>query len=500
MVRVGRRPPGLHGLAVELGDPAAAHHRLGRLGALALALKVAAHRLGLRARGAQATPRLGRLGLELGDALVGGSGGLLVAAGQRGGPLLVAASHTDGGLVKVASSASRYNPVYYWTVGTPASLADGAGALYVMRIVSALLCAALIAVGAWALSLWARTRWPWVALILTMTPVVIFSTTVVASNGVEMAAALSVWCALLGLAATTPPTAMSKLVWACLPGALVLVTVRSLGPLWLALMVGTVIIVAGRAKLLEVLRQARRAVISVVVLVSAATLAGVGWSILNGTNAPEGDLGLPDPVGHTLAQVPLWAFQSVAAFPTRSNESPTFVYAAALAVFITLLAAGLTVASTRVRIGMIVAVVASLGIPALITVQTYSASGSVWQGRYTLPYAFGVALLAGLALEQRDFHPRLLSPIVLLCGAGFGAAQLVAVVELLDREKSRAVSHLDPNWIEPSGIVVALIVLAAMGCWAMAAVQALGPGTGSRAATADGVHHVPEGDMAGGRT
>ena len=42
--------------------------------------------------------RLGRLGLELGDALVGRARGLLVAAGERGGLLLVAA-HELGGVL-----------------------------------------------------------------------------------------------------------------------------------------------------------------------------------------------------------------------------------------------------------------------------------------------------------------------------------------------------------------------------------------------------------------
>src|SRR3712207_2367380 len=45
----------------------------------------------------------------------------------------------DGDEVTVASAAARYNPLFYWVVGTPARPFDGVTALYVMRLTASLL-------------------------------------------------------------------------------------------------------------------------------------------------------------------------------------------------------------------------------------------------------------------------------------------------------------------------------------------------------------------------
>ena len=87
------------------------------------------------------------------------------------------------GLVWVSSSAARYNPVVYFLMGSGALPFEGTAALYAMRAVSALLSAMLIALAAVAVRRWARTPWPAVALVLTATPTMVYSTTVAAPNG-----------------------------------------------------------------------------------------------------------------------------------------------------------------------------------------------------------------------------------------------------------------------------------------------------------------------------
>ena len=109
------------------------------------------------------------------------------------------AGHGD---VRVATAAGNYNPAFYWVVGTVARPFDGAHALYAMRIASALLCAAFVALAGWVTAQWARTAWPLFAVAVAMTPVVFFSLSVTAPNGLEMAAALSLWMALLGIVRT----------------------------------------------------------------------------------------------------------------------------------------------------------------------------------------------------------------------------------------------------------------------------------------------------------
>ena len=115
------------------------------------------------------------------------------------------ASATGDGMVVVASGAGRYNPLFYAVVGTAALPFDGYAALYVMRIATALCCAAL-----------RRGSRRWSLLDLGAEPVAVprprrglhpgalYSTAIVAPNGVEMMAALALWMSLIGLLRALP--------------------------------------------------------------------------------------------------------------------------------------------------------------------------------------------------------------------------------------------------------------------------------------------------------
>ena len=74
------------------------------------------------------------------------------------------------GTTRVASGAGRYHPLFYAVIGTAAKPFDGATALYMMRIATALLAAAFVWVAVRAASTWARTRWPYVGIVVACTP------------------------------------------------------------------------------------------------------------------------------------------------------------------------------------------------------------------------------------------------------------------------------------------------------------------------------------------
>ena len=80
----------------------------------------------------------------------------------------------------MADAAATYNPGFYLLVGTVTKPFHGAAALEATRVVTALVCALLAAAAGWVLALWARTRWPVVALVTALTPVLVFSASVAA--------------------------------------------------------------------------------------------------------------------------------------------------------------------------------------------------------------------------------------------------------------------------------------------------------------------------------
>ena len=139
-----------------------------------------------------------------------------------------------------ASPAARYNPAFYALIGTVAKPFHGYPAVFAMRAVAMVLCAALCGFAVAITRRFAATRWPMVAVLVTATPMVTYSTTLAAPNGVELSSALLLWSVLLALARPEVATAQGrKLILIGAVSAATLATVRGVGPLWLALIVVT---------------------------------------------------------------------------------------------------------------------------------------------------------------------------------------------------------------------------------------------------------------------
>ena len=179
------------------------------------------------------------------------------------------------GKVLVGSGAAAYNPAFYWVVGLAGLPFDGYASLYAMRFATALVCALFVALAGWTTALWARTWWPVAGIVVTMTPVMGFSISILSPNGVEMCAALVLWSALLGL--TTHQVSeqhRNTLLGVAGGAATTLTTLRSIGPLWVVLVLGTVILLLGLRQVISLVRRASRVTSAAVVVVSAAHSRG----------------------------------------------------------------------------------------------------------------------------------------------------------------------------------------------------------------------------------
>ncbi len=376
------------------------------------------------------------------------------------------------GMVSVASGAGRYNPAYYAVVGAAALPFDGYTALYVMRLATIVMSAGLFAAAAWSLLRWSRGRLPVLGLLVATTPVLIYSTAIVAGNGVEMMAALALWTGGWGLLRDNPHRRGHLAV--ATVGACVLLTVRSLGPLWVLLIVLALLVAAGPrrqvAARLRDLARWRPALIATGVT-AAAGIASCAWilamrSLTVGEVTPS-DTDLGARINAATHALHLWALQSVAAFPTRSEPAPSLVYATVLVAFLALVVGAALRARGRLVAVAAVVALATLLIPFVISVATYATFGIAWQGRYTLPLSVGIPLLLALALERR-LTARVGGLAVVAALLLLGVAHTVSVAHVTAGE--RAVSPLagTGHWLMPP--VWAVSVLAATGvvlmCWA----------------------------------
>ena len=366
---------------------------------------------------------------------------------------------TDDGLVLVATAAAQYNPVFYFLSGTAARVLDGTGALYIMRAAGALGSAVLIALAAVALRRWARTRWPAVAFLLTAAPTMLYTTSVAAPNGVEVSAAMLVWCALLGLVASDKDR--SWFVVMATVGAVPLVTVRSVGPLWLLLTVAAIVPLLGGRRLRDLLRS--RAALACIGVVGTVTVGAAAWSLAASTNIP------PAPEPESLNQLSvwsalpnetvLWVLQNVGAFPSRDNAAPPIVYAMVLGAWLALTVVALRAARRRERLTLAAVVLVSALVPIAATVATYDTFGTSWQGRYGYPFTMGFLLICGLVLDRA----RADAPRWLVWGAAalITTAQAIGQLGVLADEKVRSPLSGTDAWLTPSPLLVVGLQVAA---------------------------------------
>ncbi len=370
-----------------------------------------------------------------------------------------AIAEVGDGRVQVGSAAARYNPAYYWLMGTAARPWHGSEALYAMRALGAIVSGLLLAVAITVTRRWAGTIWPGAALLVVLTPTATYTTSVAAPNGVELGGAILLWSCLLGLIrAPLPPRRSALLVAGAAVGAIPLLTVRSMGPLWFGLILGTWLLLSGAHGRRAIASAPRPQLIGAALVTACALAAGVAWTLAAGTNDP----GI-EPVAHTASpwpyipgQVALWPFQVVSAVPLRNDPSPMLVYALGLSVFLLLAGAGWKFAHARVRVAMAVTVVLSVVVPVILTVVAFATYGTAWQGRYGWPYTSGLLLMAGLSLElnKRSSTVRVRRVATGAVAATMGTATLIAQLAVLRRELLDGPLAQDPAWITPSSLLV----------------------------------------------
>ena len=371
----------------------------------------------------------------------------------------------SGGSVLVASSASAYHPAYYWVVGSVARPFHGATALYVMRVTSAGLCLLFLGLAAWALMrgsglVGPSSGWRGVGLAVAVTPVFAFSTMVVAPNGLEMAAAAALWCALLAAPSAADPRTARRLVLLAALAAVVISTLRMLGPLFVLLTVLLVAIFHGRSTL-DLVRRTWRPLTLASLAVAVSVGLSAAWILRTGLAQASEDTTLD--TTWPPSSLILWPLQTIAAFPFRNSPGPLLVYPVVGILVATLLALALKQSRGPQRWGLVLGVVVALALPVVMTAVTRDAQGVIWQGRYGLPVAIGFVLMAGAVLARHRGPPSWF--VVVLTGAMLALATAACLVKIVHSELGHPASAGDgawwpaPTWLLVVGAVVAYTAL-----------------------------------------
>ena len=337
----------------------------------------------------------------------------------------------------------------------------GAAALYAMRLAAAAMCLAMFLLALAVTRVWARTRWPYVALVAACTPVVMFSTAVAAPNGLEIMAGVTTASALVALALR--PNDIPSWVVAGRHGGrrrTPHVAVARAG--WLLLLVLVVLLATPdrRALLRAVARRKDTRIATAVLAVVSAASTGVDPARppLAGSSGSPARLGPSDGLTVGLQSMPGWVLQNIAVFPYRNQLAPLVVYAAALLLVGGLLVAAARVAELRQRLTLELVLLSILAIPLMLTTLTFASQQEVvWQGRYGLPFVLVLLVLAGAALDRWSVRP---APSRRLLAAAVALNVLVQVpgpLKVLIDERATSPGVANGDWLMPSPVLAGVV-------------------------------------------
>jgi len=380
----------------------------------------------------------------------------------------------------------HYPPLYYLLVGLPSLISAGPGAVYGMRVLSALWAALLLGLALAIAARWSTNPLLLPALLVAVTPMTLFLAGVVNASGLEIAAATAAWTGTVVLVSEHAEHPPRGLVAATAISTMALVLVRGLSPLWAALiaLAAAAVFPAGVRRLLR-----RPAIRRWLIALGAVGGLAVAWIVAVGGLRVLPD-GQPVPRHASDARILLLALgrmglylrEAVGVFGWLDTPSPLLVYLAfgllAAVVVLGALLLGRTPGLLALGGFLLVCVL----LPAGIIASQARVDGLVWQGRDGLPLWVGLPLLAaGTLVRPNGGPPRLANtrlPIVvvtLASGAQFAAwfwalrRNVVGLGGSLD-VLARPADHWTPPVSVPSLLLLAVLAavlyaVLALGCW-----------------------------------
>ena len=387
---------------------------------------------------------------------------------------------------------ARYVPAYYLAVGSVSLITAGsAHQIYLMRLISAMLSAALIASAALTLLESAPGPWALTGLAVAVTPMTLFLAASINPNGLEIAAAIGVWVHGATIATGHISRGGDRVLTRLGIASIALALSRPTSLLWLGVIGVLLMFCAGRRTIIDLLHQ--RAAQLWTAALSVAIVLAFGWSVWAGAfNVSQTFVG--SPVNPTTAQFARTTIgqgyelvrQMVGVFGWLDTPAPALTLLVWLFAVGALVGVAILVARPFLRtLGATVVLVVI--VPVLIQGSYVHSLGFQWQGRYSLPLAVGVPILAGLGIEHARHHLPGDWRLALTIVTGLALAQFLGFAQALRRYTVGANGTIwfpwSSHWHPPVPTIVLLAGFAGLLCAASLLMLRVGGGPGARGAT-----------------
>lgn len=349
----------------------------------------------------------------------------------------------DAGLVGIASSAAQYLPLYHATVGWPSLLLEGATGQYGMRVISIVLCDLVLILAA-AIAL---RRSPWIAsaVLVCLTPTVLYATVIVAPNGLSMVAGLLMWVAWMSIDPHRAAPRNRRLLYVGAAAAILCCLTHDASPIWVLVTIVAVAVTTPTAAWRTV---GRHAVVKSLAGIFGAMLVALVWNLATGVHSTEGELHKPTS-GPPLIEVGMlpvrWLFQSIFGAPRPGGMTSGIVYGLAFLMIFLVCAGGFVRARRVVRRAMVGIALVLVVLPSVLTWLTYDDLGFAWQGRYAIPLGVGITLLAASTLHGTPF-----GRLHLLGMAALAVVAAGSLISAVSNVLSENAELLVPTWMPPT--------------------------------------------------
>lgn len=411
----------------------------------------------------------------------------------------------DTTLVRTNDYVAAYPPLPYLIFGWPTLWFKPSQALYLMRLANAAACAALFASALVAARRIDRSGLTIVGTALAATPSAIFFASAPNPNGLEIASAICLSVAMIEVL-RAPRPGEAAIAWRSITRVVVAASVLALSRpaslAVLALVVGTTVSAfATHTRLAQLWRErSARIGASVVALASAA---GFGWFVY--ARPLETIVGIPFPGLSTRraaeiswSRLPRIAREAVGVFGWGETWPPGWVHYGWLALVAALVVAALALGSWRHRVVLAALVIVNVAIPLAAEIPKAPELGFIWQGRYTLPFAVAIPIVAAWTLALSNRVPRSVStPAILVSCVFIATALLASLAVTLTRFATGRLTPLfgyldNAPWHPriPPGMVLVLSVSAVVAYGTWLAWLALRPTPTARSSPEEGPRSV----------
>lgn len=314
----------------------------------------------------------------------------------------------DATPVRVPSGAGRYQPVFYALVGFPLKWWPGWSGVIIARLISAALSAGLLAGAVGAITRYSRHGLMMGGLVAAATPMLMYFAGSINPNGLEIAAGVAFFAALIPLFTARMERVDPGLLWLAGLSGLLLATLRTTGLEYVPAAVGTFAVTFWTGNVRQLWRSRAAKVWGA--LIALGLVGNVLWThVMKTNNLGDFRTGHYTPSQAVFSVIDRWP--DLLSQMVGMTSWLVFIRMFAVTYIVWLYTAGglalfATVFGRWIDRWRLFGVLAGgLLLPTAVQIYYMNRTGFITQGRYWLPMLVGLMLLAANVLEERGFDP-----------------------------------------------------------------------------------------------